>query len=171
MESSRERPAEYLAAAAALLVRRRGTHIVEIGSIRKDPVDELEGASTLVWGATGLRVDSVDIDPDATRITSGLCANYPNVAAINRDGIAYLRQREAPIDLLYLDGWDTFLGDSPHKHLEAFEAALPNLSVNPIVVIDDTDIDNSKGLLVIPYARSLGYIILWEGRQTLLLHP
>jgi len=67
------------------------------------------------------------------------------------------------------------------RHLDAYNAALPHLSDNHLILIDDTDVDYingecqfidgamaGKGRLLIPYLLNNGYKMEFGGRQTLL---
>jgi len=99
------------------------------------------------------------------------------------DGIAFLKEFEGCIDLLYLDAWDVGVPQHAEKHLEAYRAAEHKLNSRNIVLIDDTDIRytlekgyhndeeslEGKGAVLIPYLLANNYKILFKGRQTCLI--
>jgi hypothetical protein len=82
-----------------------------------------------------------------------------------------LQNFQGSIDFLYLDAWDVVKGtDYAHKHLLAYQAALPRLSATCIVQIDDTDIMNGgKGRLAIPQLIRDGFQLITWGRQAILV--
>lgn len=176
----RGKPRPYLRATIDLLRQLGGATIVEIGCMRQplthdldefNPVCCNDGHSTAFWAMTGLAVHTVDIDPNCCRVAAETCANCPNVSVTCGDGIEFLRQFPATIDLLYLDAWDAIEGiPYAEKHLEAFEVARPKLARKSLILIDDTDVAfGGKGRQAIPAIIRDGYDILVTGRQTLLL--
>ena len=89
------------------------------------------------------------------------------------DGIEFLEQYDGPpIGLLFLDAWDVGSKSKPaydRAHLAAFEAIEGRLAETHLIGIDDTDIDGGgKGRLLVPHLVSKGYVILYQGRVTLL---
>jgi hypothetical protein len=176
----RGKPRPYLDVATAL-VRDCGLRtVVEIGGMRQpmthalsefDPVCCNDGHSTLFWAATGAEVFSIDIDPQSALILSTYGAKYPNLHVQTRDGIAFLNELDAEIDLLYLDAWDVVAGtDYAEKHREAYFAARDNLAESALILIDDTDIMfGGKGRLAIPHMITDGFSVLTGGRQTMLV--
>lgn len=93
--------------------------------------------------------------------------------AVTQDGVAFLEAFSRPIDLLYLDAWDAYLPGSQENHLRAYLAARKNLHTQSLILIDDTDLEqSSKGRLVIPRAIEDGLAVLFsEEGQTLLWAP
>jgi hypothetical protein len=176
-----------------MLKQRTGTSgkIVEIGTCRMPLLHLLEelnrdccldGHSTAYWTKDHLTV-SVDVDRQAIENVQTICkalAQEKNLVTFNMDGIEYLKRRNEPIDLLFLDAWDVNLPESAERHLEAFQAAEHLLDFQSLVFIDDTDVDcvdgdlvwadgiSGKGKLVIPYAIEKGWHVVFSGRQTLL---
>ena len=159
-----------------------GKTIVEIGSIRQTYDWMGDGHSTLVWAAVAQEVFSVDINPEATELTRKLTEGFGTVSAINEDGLSFLGRFDQPIDLLYLDGWDTDLPECSERHLEAYRLASKNLHEKSIILIDDTGIiddqgvhpnpgKGSKGELLIPEAIRDGWAIGLQLYQTLLARP
>ncbi|MBI1374561.1 MAG: hypothetical protein GC159_17730 [Phycisphaera sp.] len=179
----RTNPRDSLFATAAIFNERRGKIIVEIGGLAQAPGDkhfELFGGSVLVWAqqTTAERIYSVDIDPRVARRTRKHTQEFENVEAVVADGVAFIKAFDQPIDLLYLDACGPDSGaDHQRFPLDVFEAAMPNLHSDSLVLVDDTDLgDRSKGLLVVPRALLAGFEVLWSGRQTLLaragvVHP
>jgi hypothetical protein len=178
-QNERESPEKYIKKAIKLFKYRKGTVIVEIGSMRcpiSHPIGKghcggcMDGHSTLWWATTGARVYSIDISKQNIEVTRDACKNFKNVHAIVQDGITFLKSFKQSIDLLFLDAWDA-IEETPYaeNHLEAYSAAKPHLHAKSLILIDDTDIkDCGKGRLVIPQAIKDGYQIIFSGRQTLL---
>jgi hypothetical protein len=176
----RGKPRPYLDVATALVRDCGLSTIVEIGGMRQpmmhalsefDPVCCNDGHSTLFWADTGAEVFSIDIDPNSALIMSAYGARYPNLHVQTRDGIAFLNELDAEIDLLYLDAWDVIAGTGyAEKHLEAYFAARDNLAESALILIDDTDIMfGGKGRLAIPQMIADGFSVLTGGRQTMLV--
>ena len=175
----RGKPRPYLDVASALVKRFRMRTVVEIGGMRQelkhalydfDPACCNDGHSTLFWADTGAEVFSIDVDPQSARILSSYAATYPNLHAHTGDGIEFLGQFGAQIDLLYLDAWDVLAGtDYAEKHLEAYLAAREKLAASALILIDDTDLMfGGKGRLAIPRMIADGFTLLVAGRQTML---
>src|SRR6266516_2804746 len=95
--SLRRGPRPYIDVARVLLGLMHAQSIVEIGSMRspmRHPVEEFnpacccaDGHSTLHWATTGCELHTVDIDPNASRITTEACTSYPNVHVHNADAV------------------------------------------------------------------------------------
>lgn len=97
------------------------------------------------------------------------------------DGVEFMRTFGSPVSFLFLDAWDLDLPDSAEKHLECFKTSIHCLTDKCIVLIDDTDLvyvnggfqhsngSQGKGELMIPYAESIGFRKLWDGRTTCLM--
>ncbi len=165
--------------------RVRGT-IVEIGSatlpVKHDisivsPTCCSDPHSTLFWCRTSCHVHAVDTDENCERILNDafdrghlkikgrLSIHAP------QDGLEFLTQYDgAKIDFLFLDAWEVKKGsDHAEKHLEAFNIIEGKLADNCLLGINDTDIGSKgKGELLIPHLVTKGWIILYQGRQTVL---
>lgn len=176
----RGKPRPYIMSAIDLVKRIKGKTIVEVGCMRQPLTHSLnefvprccnDGHSTAFWGATGLDVHSVDINPGAVKIAATACASMPNVKVTCADGIEFLKSFNGTIDLLFLDAWDAIKGvPYAEKHLEAFEAVQAKMAPSSMVLIDDTDLAwGGKGRLAIPAIIRAGYDLLLIGRQTLLM--
>ena len=161
----------YFSEALELLRKLGGRTIVEIGSIRNIDWKQTDGHSTLAWGASGLATWSIDLDASATQLSAKLVrGRYPNVRCLTCEGIEFLKAFPHAIDLLYLDGPDPDIADGRRWAAHAFAAAIPKLSKNAVLLIDDTDFPNrGKGEFVIEPALAVGFKILKDGRQTLLV--
>jgi len=152
---------------------RDGRVILELGGLNVAPDHphfDLWGGSTLLWAqrTRARRIVSIDINPHISQLTRDHTSRFPAVEVITADALSYLKECRLAIDLLYLDAWDVE-PNSPYKerHLDAFRLAQPLLNPRAIVLVDDTDIDSGgKGELVVPEAVSLGFHVLWTGRQT-----
>jgi hypothetical protein len=168
----------------------RNGDVVEIGCMRiplVHPIDEyhteccLDGHSTVHFSRiTEAYVTSVDISESHCEIASKSVKAHERISVVCGDGIKYLKRYGSWISFLFLDAWDADLPDTAGKHLEAFKAAEEDLTQKSIVLIDDTDVvfnhekgyfeksngRQGKGELVIPYAESIGYRVMWDGRQT-----
>lgn len=156
-----------------------GKTIVEIGSIRNEEGAWTEGHSTLLFAQHATKVYSVDIDPRATALTRRLTESFGTVEAINDDGLHFLAHFAEPIDLLYLDGWDTTLPECAVAHLAAYRLAKKNLHDKSIIVIDDANHqalnpesqEESKARLVLPEAEQDGWQIGLLYYQMVLVKP
>lgn len=177
-QARRDQPRDYIHKALALLGDgARPATIVELGSMRSPlthPIGEShpccgDGHSTYLFGESGHRVYSVDVNPEASRAARAACAEMPNVHVVTGDGIAFLSDFSGSIGLLFLDAWDVVPG-TPYaeKHAAAFEAARDKLAERHLILIDDTDIaSGGKGRILIPRLTELGYEKVFDGRQTL----
>jgi hypothetical protein len=164
------RSCEYLFDEAINTVRKNGgSIIVEIGSIRNRDYKKSDGHSTLAWGASGLETWSVDVDINATQLTTELTKQFPNVHCITCEGVYFLRTFPHTIDLLYLDGADPDIAGRQWA-ADAMTAAIPIMAERSVILIDDTDlVNNGKGELAIPCAERAGFVVTQSGRQTLLV--
>lgn len=185
---SRELPTNSLMTAAGLFNLRhkfrgmpahiRSGTIVEIGSLHHEPgTPELEvhGGSTLLWAwhTVAAHIYTVDNDPIAIdRAARHIRECDGRLHPVLCDGISYLANCQQWIDLLYLDAWDVCADQSYQvNHVGAFLAALPCLHKGSLILVDDTDFpDGGKGRFVVPEAQCHGYIVLWSGRQTMMVH-
>ena len=184
----RDKPFRFLQKIADLVGHLGLKTVVEIGSCRRpllhhiekvDPVCCNDGHSTAFWTALkGVQVYTVDVDPSCQKnITDAHAQGYLKVRgklAIHiGDGLEFLRDYDGPaIGLLFLDAWDVGFSGNPaydKAHLAAFEAAESFLADTHLIGIDDTDVDGGgKGRLLVPHLLKKGYIILFQGRITLM---
>jgi len=193
----REAPFRYLRTAIELATRGKRTEdvvIVEIGCMRQDfnhpiiqePHDcpsKLDGHSTAHFAHSGARFYSVDINQTAVDLAKRKTAEYPNTQIYLMDGIMFLKNFNKKIDLLFLDAWDVDLHDSAVRHLEAFKTAESRVrDRGSVVMIDDCDVQiidgklaptvikyGGKGELVVPYAISIGFRVVMDGRCVVMV--
>lgn len=193
----RDPPAKYIQKTLQIFTDKRLYEkgcIVEIGCMRgqlSHPLEEdhhfccLDGHSTRHFALSGYEFYSCDISPEHCEIARADLLKIETshkASVICDDGIKFLKEFTKPISLLFLDAWDVSLPESNDKHLEALEAALPHMTSESLILIDDTDVNydfekkyftttngmGGKGFHVIPTAQIKGYGILFMGRQTLL---
>lgn len=131
----------------------------------------------LVWPkkTAAKRIIAIDLEQERLNEVRAVASKYSSVELVLADGIEYLKQFSAKIDLLYLDFWTP----DPHGEIPgtgrseayraAFDAAKDKMSTHSMILIDDTDhIHPWKHTHIIPLARAHGYKVLYVGRQTLL---
>jgi hypothetical protein len=171
----RRLPRVSLEMAARLFDALSGQVIVEIGSgLHGDDA----GNSAMVWTTTRARaIHCVDLDPARLEQVHAWAtqAGHQQVHVKQGDGIAFLESWSGSLDLLYLDYWTedppgTFFGTGREQsYLTAFRVAEPKLAPRALLLIDDTDhVPPWKHTALIPAARSVGFQVLWTGRQTML---
>jgi hypothetical protein len=191
-QGKRDRPYRFIMEAISLVKNNGGYRVLEIGSARQplshgiDDQSHLccnDGHSTALFAASGLELDTVDINPNVNRISQDIINRYSisSCTATCCDGIDFIKKYDKRVDLLYLDAWDVDMPDSPEKHLEAYEYSKRILKDNCLILIDDTDIDlingelfpaismpGGKGRQITKKAVEEGFKIIFTGRQTLL---
>ncbi len=192
----REAPYRYIRAAIDLATHGKQIEnvcIVEIGCMRQDfnhpilqePADcpsKLDGHSTVHFAHTGAQFFSVDISDAAIALATKKTVQYPRTKLFKMDGLKFLRNFVKRIDLLFLDAWDVDLQDSADRHLDAFKYSQKNTNPGTVVLIDDCDVQiidgklapsilkyGGKGEKVVPYALSLGYRVVMDGRCVLMV--
>lgn len=172
---SREHPLESLERSATLFNELKGNTIIEIGT---GIHGEMSGNSVIVWveKTKATKIICLDLEEKHVKDVKEATKGFPQVIAKKEDGISFLKNYKEKIDLLYLDFW---VQDKPgdltgtaraNAYLLAYQAAKDKLQSNSIILIDDTDhIDPWKQSYIVPAARKDGYIVLYCGRQTLLI--
>ena len=138
-----------------------------------------DGHGGIFWTLEGFDVHSVDIDENCitnciwsfntfnSEIPSNLHLHIP------KDGIEFLTEFNNNIDVLFLDGWDVGSNQYREKHLESFQVAKNKLSEIHLILIDDTDYvleDDGKDAFLTPELISLGYTLIFDGRQKLFIN-
>jgi predicted O-methyltransferase YrrM len=170
----RAAPTPSLRETARLFNQISGQIIIEIGS---GIHGRLAGDSVLTWAkrTRAKRIIAVDLDEARIREVKEATSKYPNVEAIVAEGVRYLADLSATIDLLYLDFWTSDPdGALPgtgraEAYRNAFAAAREKLNRQSLILIDDTDhIHPWKHTLIVPDARKEGFVVRFVGRQTLL---
>ncbi len=171
----RDSPSESLEETAQMFNQINGQIIVEIGS---GIHGRLAGNSVLTWAkkTRAKRIITVDLDPAQIDAVKEATSKYKNVEPIVADGLKYLAELSSTIDLLYLDFWvpdpDGVLPGTgrAEAYRTAFAAAKNKLADRSLILIDDTDhIHPWKHSLIVPDARKDGFVVLFVGRQTLLM--
>jgi predicted O-methyltransferase YrrM len=171
----RDSPSDSLKEAARMFNQINGQIIVEIGS---GIHGRLAGNSILTWAkkTRARRIITVDLDAKQIDDVKKATSKYKNVEPIVGDGLKYLADFSETIDLLYLDFWvpdpeGTLPGTGrAEAYRAAFAAAKNKLAERALILIDDTDhIHPWKHTLIVPDARKEGFVVLFVGRQTLLL--
>jgi Methyltransferase domain len=173
--AKRSAPASSLEKTAGIFNQIRGNTIIEVGSGLHG---EENGNSILVWAkrTTARRIIAIDTEQKTIDEVIQATSQYPNVETVVGDGIQYLRDFDSKIDLLYLDFWSDdieqgFPGTGrAEAHREAYNAARDKLNSQSMILIDDTDhIDPWKHTYIVTDARKDGFVVLYVGRQTLLM--
>lgn len=171
----RDSPSESLEETARMFNEINGRIIVEIGS---GIHGRLAGNSVLTWAkkTRANRIITVDLDPKQIDDVKKATIKYKNVEPIVADGLKYLADFSSSIDLLYLDFWvpdpDGALPGTgrAEAYRAAFAVAKNKLADRSLILIDDTDhIHPWKHTLIIPDARKDGFVVVFVGRQTLLM--
>jgi SAM-dependent methyltransferase len=162
-------------------VDKRSSVIVETGTIRmKD--DWGAGMSTLILGATAARYEhtlyTVDINPEALAVCREETKMFENfINYVEEDSVSFLEKFTGKIDLLYLDsmdcpeydevGSDRLLASQLHQ-LKEMKVALPKLSADPVILLDDNEFPNGgKTLLTKTFLQSKGFVEVARGKQSL----
>ncbi len=144
--------------------------IVETGTIRNDAAGyrEGDGWSTLFFRGLvdrlGGELHSVDIDPDAVAVSKkvvltrfgDLARTFHHAA----DSVAFLRNFEKTIDILYLDSMNYTGDDTSARHqLAEIQACIDKISPQGIIMVDDIleTIDHGKAALSIPFMKARGW--------------
>jgi len=97
-------PTESLNKVAELFNQIHGETIIEIGTGMHG---KMAGNSMLVWPkkTSAKRIIAIDLEQQRLDEVNEVTRQYSNVELILADGIEYLEQFSAKIDLLYLDFW------------------------------------------------------------------
>lgn len=155
--------------------------IIETGTTRmKD--DWGAGMATLVFGDFCSQFNhhlfTVDIDPNALYIAQEVTKEFETfITYVENDSVAFLKNFNRKIDLLYLDSMDCPEYDAPtstrliqsqtHQLLE-LEAAWDKLSDDPVILLDDNDFENGgKTRLSKVWLTERGFKEVMSGKQTI----
>jgi hypothetical protein len=170
----RRSPAASLREVARLFNELGGRTIMEIGSGLHG---ELAGNSIFTWvrRTAARRIVAVDADEGRVEEVKRATAGDPRVEALVADGVQYLEQFRGTIDLLYLDYWVPDPEGAVHGvgraegYRDAYRAARDKMNGHSLLLIDDTDhVHPWKHTHIVPDARTDGFRVVYEGRQTLL---
>lgn len=136
-----------------LLLKQGGRTLVETGTLRIEN-NRHDGMSTLVFGGFCKKyqryLHTVDADEVAMNVCRKATGDYKDFISYNvSDSIAFLKNFNRQIDLLYLDSLDCpeieyspQLTASQEHQLREIETAFDKLSQNAIVLLDDNDLVN-----------------------------
>ena len=160
------------------LERRGAKVIVETGTSRNGKKNCLgDGCSTCIFSNWAFENNgtlfSVDISRQALKeAENALGIEKSSVFFVEEDSIEFLQNFEGEIDFLYLDSFD-FDKKNPKPsqlhHLKEIQAALPHLSPEGFVMIDDCLLPfGGKGALVIEFLKSKGWEVLFSGYQVIM---
>lgn len=165
----------------------RALRMVEIGTTREN-VPGQGSTQKLAQYCLGNAIEFVTVDMDPHN-THNARAAFERMGApfeaVTMKGEDYLRARQEPIDLLFLDAYDfdhgmhselrqsryvKFIGSrideqACHRmHLECAESAVRLLSAAGLICVDDTWLENdawaAKGTLAVPYLLANGFEVL-----------
>jgi len=166
--------------AMELMLERNVKTIVETGTSRYGGVHCIgDGCSTLIFSdwakENNATLYSVDIDRNALlHAKAALKPPIEHVHFVHKDSVEFLKNFNRPIDFLYLDSYDFELDNpnpSQQHHLNEIKAAMPWLTENSIILIDDCDLPyGGKGKLVIEFLEDRGWKVLLEGYQVILVY-
>jgi hypothetical protein len=147
--------------------------IVETGCVRS-PDDWGAGFFGYLAGAWLHKrkgtLTSVDLDLNHLNKARDICRDWKG-NFIFSDSVAYLKARETPIDVLYLDSLDCDMPNHADHALAEFQAAENKLTNKSLVIYDDTVYAGQwqgKGAKAIPYMLDKGWKIQASGYQTIL---
>lgn len=172
--------------ALELLEKRKPRVLVETGTAREGDrgfgTETFigDGGSTLIFAqwakAHGSQLYTVDINQEAiNKAKAALIARDTdqNVHFACSDSVEFLENFNQKIDFLYLDSFDFDFNDplpSQTHHLHEIVKALPLLSKNSVVMIDDCDLPSGgKGGLAIPYLLENGWRVYAQGYQMIFV--
>jgi hypothetical protein len=195
-DTKRSKPAPYIKKTCDLAKILGLRTVVEIGATRHgitpdcvnyfynstDPFVSppccADGHAGIFFTLEGFDVYSVDIDENcSTHINwsfEALGRSLPNNLELHipKDGLEFISEFDKEIDILFLDGWDVGAHNYMENHLAAFILAQEKLSDIHLILIDDTDFTTNEGkdALLSPHLISLGYTLLFDGRQKLYIN-
>ncbi len=153
------------------------THrIVETGTIRKIK-DYGAGYSTYIFGhfvkRYGGKITTIDIDPKNMRVCKRVTAEFADwIEYVVDNSLHALSLLHEPIDLLYLDSFDTPIrrdaSEAQLHNLKEFKLAEPLLHEKSIVLIDDNNFTNGgKSRMTKQYLHEQGWRVLLNMQQSL----
>lgn len=159
-------------------LRAGGTTIVETGTARIPDNWTGDGMSSLLFNdfvnAFGGNFHTVDLSPENTEFARQQLNDKGNTTLHTDDSVSFLGAwGETPIDLLYLDSMDFITSadpNPPQNHcLKEIQIALPKLSANAAVLIDDCNLPHGgKGRKAIHWLITQGWVVQKYHYQALL---
>lgn len=126
---------------------------------------------SLLIDENGGSLESIDVDAAKIARAEKRSAGLRHLRFTASDSVARLRQREEPIDLLYLDSADRDGREEESRCLAEFEAAERLLTERSIVAVDDTVWDGrwrGLGASLVPRLLESGWHVLAAGYQTVM---
>ncbi len=160
------------------LAARQSPHIVETGCIRAEEDWRGAGFSTYLLGAFAAakngRLESVDTSAAHCAFATRWTRIFGTSTSVRcNDSVRYLNSREDPVDLLYLDSWDTYVPGYAEHGLREIQAAERLLHDHSVIVYDDTSFLagkwKGKGMLGVPWLMERGWRPAHVGHQTVLM--
>lgn len=152
--------------------------IVETGCIRSRE-DWSAGYSTYLFAMladadSGVSLLSIDNDSSHVETAKQLVSDWRGQVEFRvSDSIAGLNSLSEPVDILFLDSWDSDAPGHAEHGLAEIIAAESHLHERSIVVYDDTVWDRGgwkgKGALGVPYLLKRGWKIAASGYQVILV--
>jgi len=144
---------------------------------------------------SGLHFITVDMDPHNTHQAAIMFEKLgSNFEAVNQKGEDFLREYDGKMDFVFLDAYDfdhgkhsklrqsryeKYLGgpideQKCHQmHLECAQSVLTKLSINGVVCLDDTWLEDgrwcAKGTLAVPYLLDNGFELIKARNRSVLL--
>ena len=158
------------------LLQHPGKNIFETGSLRT-PDSWGDGYSTYLFGQFiskyGGHLWTCDIDEQVIEIAKRETKEFSEqITYVCGDSIEFLRNFDDTINLLYLDSLDCPVEgdatDAQRQNLRELQAALPKLSSQAIILLDDNNFPNGgKTLLSKDYLLENGWLCLFDLQQSL----
>ena len=163
---------------------RKGTNIVETGTIRA--LDDIGGGgySTLLYGDYAEHYDkkfwTVDILPEAIELSKKETEGFnKNTNFVISDSVEFLKNFPEKIDLLYLDSMDCPEYDEPESpslmasqehQLNEIKAAWDKLHDKSVILLDDNNFTNGgKCKLSVQFLIENGWTPLMADKQVLFI--
>lgn len=151
-------------------------HIVEVGTIRAEEDWRGAGFSTYLFAFfthyAGGRLTTVDTNPKSIEFANFWCSPFNSVKYHCCTGEKYLELPDIPIDLLYLDGHDTYEEGFAETGLRESQKGIHRMSSSGIIAMDDTVYSDGKwrgkGELAVPWLLENGWRVIYSGYQTVL---
>lgn len=158
------------------LKSKKNPHCVEIGCMRQQD-DWGAGMSSYVVGtflkAHGGDLVSIDMNDNNLNVAKNWCQGLP-IEFLNKHSHEFFRNYEGPrFDFYYADGADVGTDNYEAITLEEGKLALPHLTDDAYVLVDDSPRVPGRGLTgkgttLVPFLKEQGFKILYEGYQVLL---
>lgn len=150
--------------------------IIETGCVRRDDSYDSDGSSSILFDNyvhfnPCAEFITIDISKESTDCAKRLCKNAEIITADSVAELARIATTGLKVDLLYLDSFDCIWADtlpSATHHLKELNAALPMITPQTLVVVDDCFFDGTvrgKGSLVANELVKYNAHAFYEGYQ------